>query len=61
MPDRDLFTYEADMVATNIADRQAPAMTWDDSLGNIGCSTAGGRRSVSPIHRTSPPARRSAG
>jgi predicted dehydrogenase len=32
---RDLFTYEADMVATNIANRQAPAMTWDDSLGNI--------------------------
>lgn len=34
-PDRDLFTYEADMVAAHIADRQAPAMSWDDSLGNM--------------------------
>ena len=33
--DRDLFTYEADMVAGHIADRQAPAMTWADSEGNI--------------------------
>jgi hypothetical protein len=34
-PDRDLFTYEADMVAAHIAERQAPAMRWDDSLGNM--------------------------
>jgi predicted dehydrogenase len=33
--DRDLFTYEADMVAEHIADRQAPAMSWDDTLGNM--------------------------
>ena len=33
--DRDLFTYEADMVAEHIGQRQAPAMTWEDSLGNI--------------------------
>jgi predicted dehydrogenase len=33
--DRDLFTYEADTVAEHIADRQAPAMSWEDSLGNI--------------------------
>lgn len=33
--DRDLFTYEADTVANHIADRQAPAMSWDDSLGNM--------------------------
>ena len=33
--DRDLFTYEADMVAAHIADRQAPAMSWDDTLGNM--------------------------
>lgn len=33
--DRDLFTYEADMVATHIAERQAPAMSWDDTLGNM--------------------------
>lgn len=33
--DRDLFTYEADMVAAHIAERQAPAMLWDDSLGNM--------------------------
>ena len=33
--DRDLFTYEADMVADHIQDRQAPAMSWDDTLGNI--------------------------
>jgi predicted dehydrogenase len=34
-PDRDLFTYEADTVAAHIAARQAPAMGWDDSLGNM--------------------------
>lgn len=34
-PDRDLFTYEADMVAAHIAQRQAPAMSWDDTLGNM--------------------------
>jgi predicted dehydrogenase len=33
--DRDLFTYEADTVAANIANRQAPAMTWADTLGNM--------------------------
>ena len=34
-PDRDLFTYEADMVAAHVVERQAPAMRWDDSLGNM--------------------------
>ncbi|MCA9988196.1 MAG: Gfo/Idh/MocA family oxidoreductase [Anaerolineales bacterium] len=34
--DRDLFTYEADMVANHIAARQAPAMSWADTLGNMG-------------------------
>jgi predicted dehydrogenase len=33
--DRDLFTYEADMVANHIEDRQAPAMSWDDTLSNM--------------------------
>ncbi len=33
--DRDLFTYEADMVAAHISNRQAPAMSWDDTLGNM--------------------------
>ena len=33
--DRDLFTYEADMVADHISERQAPAMTWADTEGNI--------------------------
>lgn len=33
--DRDLFTYEADMVANHIEERQAPAMSWDDTLGNM--------------------------
>ena len=33
--DRDLFTYEADMVAAHLADRQAPAMSWEDTLGNM--------------------------
>ena len=33
--DRDLFTYEADTVAAHIADRQAPAMSWADTLGNM--------------------------
>ncbi|MGO9309139.1 MAG: Gfo/Idh/MocA family protein [Spirochaetia bacterium] len=33
--DRDLYTYEADTVDRHIAERQAPAMSWDDSLGNM--------------------------
>ena len=33
--DRDLFSYEADMVASHIEERQAPAMSWDDTLGNM--------------------------
>jgi predicted dehydrogenase len=33
--DRDLYSYEADAVDRHIADRQAPAMSWDDSMGNI--------------------------
>jgi predicted dehydrogenase len=33
--DRDLYSYEADTVDRHIADRQAPAMTWEDSLGNM--------------------------
>lgn len=33
--DRDLFTYEAEMVANHLAARQAPAMPWDDTLGNM--------------------------
>jgi predicted dehydrogenase len=36
-PDRPLFAIEADVVAENIARRQAPspAMTWEDTLGNM--------------------------
>lgn len=33
--DRDLFSYEADTVGAHIADRQAPAMPWADTLGNM--------------------------
>ena len=33
--DRDLFTYESDMVADHIDSRQAPAMNWADSEGNM--------------------------
>jgi hypothetical protein len=33
--EKDLYAYEADMVGEHIAQRQAPAMSWDDSLGNI--------------------------
>jgi predicted dehydrogenase len=33
--DRDLFTYEADTVAEHIIHRQAPAMSWQDTLGNM--------------------------
>lgn len=33
--DRDLYAYEADTVAANIANRQAQAMNWDDTLGNM--------------------------
>lgn len=32
---RDLFTYEADVVAEYIDARQSPTMSWDDSLGNM--------------------------
>ncbi len=31
----DLYTYEADTVATYLDARQAPAMSWDDTLGNM--------------------------
>ncbi|HEV2107880.1 MAG TPA: aldo/keto reductase [Thermomicrobiales bacterium] len=31
----DPWTIEADTVAAHLNDRQAPAMTWDDSLGNM--------------------------
>jgi predicted dehydrogenase/aryl-alcohol dehydrogenase-like predicted oxidoreductase len=31
----DLYTYECDMVATHIEARQAPAMSWDDTIGNM--------------------------
>ncbi len=33
--DRDLYSYEADTVGQHIPDRQAPAMSWDDSAGNM--------------------------
>ena len=35
--DRGVYTYEADTVAANIANRQAPApaVSWDDTLGNM--------------------------
>jgi len=33
--DRDLYSYEADAVGRHIADRHAPEMSWDDSLGNM--------------------------
>jgi aryl-alcohol dehydrogenase-like predicted oxidoreductase len=32
---KDLYAYEADMVGANRVRRQAPAMTWADSLGNM--------------------------
>ena len=32
---QDLYTYEAEMVAAYLAERQAPAMLWDDTLGNM--------------------------
>ncbi|MEM7128766.1 MAG: Gfo/Idh/MocA family oxidoreductase [Chloroflexota bacterium] len=33
--DRDLFSYEADMVGEHIEARQAPVASWDDTLGNM--------------------------
>jgi predicted dehydrogenase len=33
--DRDLYSYEADTVDEHIAGRQAPAMSWEDSMGNM--------------------------
>jgi predicted dehydrogenase len=32
---KPLFAYEVDCVAAHIADRQAPTMSWDDSLANM--------------------------
>ena len=32
---KDLYSYEADMVGGHIDQRQAPAMPWDDTLGNV--------------------------
>ncbi|MBP9026398.1 MAG: aldo/keto reductase [Phycisphaerae bacterium] len=32
---QDIFALEADLVATHIAQRQAPEMSWDDTLGNM--------------------------
>ncbi len=33
--DRGIYAIEADTVAAHLADRQAPAISWDDSLGNM--------------------------
>lgn len=33
--DRDLFSYEADVVGEHIAQREAPAVSWEDTLGNM--------------------------
>ena len=33
--DRDLYAYEADHVAEHLVQRQSPAMSWDDTLGNM--------------------------
>jgi len=33
--DRDLYAYEADHVAEHLDRRQSPAMSWDDTLGNM--------------------------
>ncbi len=32
---RDLYALEVDTVASHLAERQAPAMTWEDTLGNM--------------------------
>ena len=33
--DRGIYAFEADTVAKHIEQRQAPEMSWDDSLGNM--------------------------
>jgi hypothetical protein len=33
--DRDLYSSEADTVDRHIVDRQAPAMSWEHTLGNV--------------------------
>jgi predicted dehydrogenase len=33
--DRDLYSYEADTVDRHLGDRQAPEMSWEDSMGNM--------------------------
>jgi predicted dehydrogenase/aryl-alcohol dehydrogenase-like predicted oxidoreductase len=50
----DLYTLEADAVATNIGHRQAPQMTWNDSLGNIRVLDAW-RREVGLVYESEKP------
>lgn len=45
--DRSIYAHEADTVAASIAQRQSPAMSWDDSLGNMRALDAW-RRSLQP-------------
>lgn len=33
--EKDLYAYEADEVAASLAQRQSPAMSWEDSVGNM--------------------------
>ncbi len=33
--ERHLYSYEIDVIANNLAARQAPEMSWDDTLGNM--------------------------
>ena len=51
----DLYTFEADMVAYHIAERQAPAMNWEDTLGNM-CTLDRWRQAVGLIYALEKPA-----
>ncbi len=44
-----LYTLEADHVATHLGDREAPAMTWADSLGNMGTLDDWQRGGTTPV------------
>jgi len=52
--DVDLYSFEVDAVAQNLAARQAPAMTWDDSLGQA--RTLDRWLAAGGVHYPSPPA-----
>ncbi len=54
--ERDIYTYEADTVAEHLTARQAPAMSWEDSLGNMQ-ALDWWRREIGLVYEQEQPAR----